>query len=77
MSDDAMEELKSAFSKIENRKPMLFDETVQAIRSSLHYGLKILFLVGAFALLLALLFIMTIPEVPIESGEQDEVTQKD
>jgi len=73
MSDDAMEELKSAFSKIENRKPMLFDETVQAIRSSLHYGLKILFLVGAFALLLALLFIMTIPEVPIESGAPDEV----
>ena len=77
MSDDAMEELKSAFSKIENRKPMLFDETVQAIRSSLHYGLKILFLVGAFALLLALLFIMTIPEVPIESGAPDEVQPKE
>ena len=77
MSDEAMEELKSAFSKIENKKPRLFDETVQAIRSSLQYGLKILFLIGASALLLALLFIMTIPEVPIESGVPDEVQPKE
>jgi hypothetical protein len=32
---------------------------------------------GAFALLIALLFIITIPEVPIDSGEQDEVQQKE
>jgi hypothetical protein len=77
MSDEAMEELKSAFSEIENKKPMLFDETVQAIRSALQSGLKVLFLMGAFALLLALLFIMTIPEVPIESRAPDEVQPKE
>lgn len=72
MSDEAMAELKNSFRKIEDKKPALFDETVQAIRSSLQSGLKVLFLIGAFALLLALLFIMTIPEVPIESGEPGE-----
>jgi DHA2 family tetracycline/oxytetracycline resistance protein-like MFS transporter len=77
MSDEAMAELKNSFRKIEDKKPALFDETVQAIRSSLQSGLKVLFLIGAFALLLALLFIMTIPEVPIESGEPGEAPQEE
>ncbi len=77
MSGKAMAELKSTFSKIEGEKPMLFDETVQAVRNALQAGLKVLFLIGAIALLIALLFIITIPEVPIESGEEDEEQRKE
>jgi hypothetical protein len=69
MSKKAMEELKSAFSTIEDKQPALFDETVQAIRISLQSGLKVLFLVGSAALFIAFLFIITIPKVPIESEE--------
>ena len=69
MSKDAMDELKSAFSTIEEKQPALFDETVQAIRISLQSGLRVLFLVGSVALLIALLFIITIPKVPIENEE--------
>lgn len=66
MSKDAMAKLKTACEGIEEGNAMLFDETVQAIRSSLQAGLKVLFLTGAFALLLAFLLISTIPRVPIE-----------
>ncbi|MFC1493926.1 hypothetical protein ACFL6W_01480, partial [Thermodesulfobacteriota bacterium] len=77
MSEEAMEELKKAFSKNEEIKPELFDDTIQAIRSALKSGLNLLFLIGAFALFVALLFIITIPEVPIESGPPDEEQQKE
>ena len=69
MSKEAMAELKSAFSTIEEKQPALFDETVQAIRTALQSGLKVLFLIGSAALLIAFLFIVTIPKVPIESEE--------
>ncbi len=69
MSKEAMAELKSAFSNIEDKQPALFDETVQAIRSALQSGLKVLFLMGSAAVFLAFLFIVTIPKVPIESGD--------
>ncbi|MBN2417995.1 MAG: MFS transporter, partial [Deltaproteobacteria bacterium] len=69
MSKEAMAKLKSACDRIGEANPMLFDQTVQAIRSSLQSGLKVLFLTGAFALLIAFLSIITIPKVPIGSEE--------
>ncbi len=77
MSKEAMDELKKAFDKNENINPALFDDTVQAIRTALQSGLSVLFLMGAIALLIALLFIITIPEVPIESGPPDGEPQKE
>ena len=44
-------------------------ETFQAIRIALQSGLKVLFLMGSTALFIALLSIITIPVVPIESEE--------
>ncbi len=76
MSGRAMAELKSAFSKIEDMKPTYFEDTVQAVRNALQSGLKVLFIIGAIAELIALLFIITIPEVPIESVESDEAPQE-
>ena len=72
MSKKAVEELKSTFSRIEDKKPMLFDETIQAVRSALQSGLKVLFLIGSIALLIALLFIITIPEVSMDEEVQDK-----
>ena len=69
MSKNAMAKLKTACEGIEKGDTILFDETVQAIRSSLQAGLKVLFLTGAFALLFAFLLISTIPRVPIESED--------
>jgi MFS family permease len=72
MSKEAMDELKDAFGENEGLNTVFFDETVQAVRDSLQAGLKILFLMGAVALFIAFLFIITIPEVPIEGGGPDE-----
>lgn len=72
MSKDAMMELENAFHRIEDEKPMLFEQTVQSIRSALQSGLKILFLIGAIALLIALLFIVTIPEVSMDAEVRDK-----
>ncbi len=76
MSKEATDELKNAFSKIEDKNSLLFDDTVQAVRSALQSGLKVLFLIGAILLFVAFLFIVTIPEVPIESGEPNEGSDK-
>ena len=61
LSDSAMASLK------ERLAPRgLLDETVQSIRSSMDAGLKAVFLIGALAMLAALLLILTIPEIPID-----------
>jgi len=72
MSTEAFAELKSAFLQVEDKKPELFDQTVQAIRSALHSGLKVLFSIGAVALLMSLLFILTIPEVSMDAEVRDK-----
>jgi MFS family permease len=72
ISETALEELQSAFNRIEDKNPMLFDQTVQAVRSALQSGLKVLYLIGSVALLIALLFILTIPEVSMDAEVQDK-----
>jgi MFS family permease len=72
MSGEAMTELQDTFNNIEGRGPALFDQTVQAIRSALQSGLRILFLIGSIALLLAFLLIMTIPEISMDTEVQDK-----
>ncbi|NLT66692.1 MAG: MFS transporter, partial [Acidobacteria bacterium] len=61
LSDSAMASLKERLAPIG-----LLDETVQSIRSSMDAGLKAVFLIGALAMLAALLLILTIPEIPID-----------
>lgn len=72
MSQDAMKELQNTFDKIEGEGTALFDQTIQAIRSALQSGLRILFLVGSVALLAAFLFILTIPEVSMDVEVRDK-----
>lgn len=71
MSKDSMAGLKEVFSKAQGQDPLLFENTVQSVRSALQSGLRVLFLIGFFALLLAFLIIVTIPEVPFDNGEKE------
>ena len=71
MSENALIELEKACDQIEGN-PELFDQTIQAVRDALRAGLKVVFLTGAFALLLALLFILTIPEVSMDVEVKDK-----
>jgi MFS family permease len=61
LSQSAMDELKAEFDRGGNRMQALFPETVRAIRSSLHAGLRSVFWLGAVTMLLAFLIICTIP----------------
>jgi hypothetical protein len=72
MLKNALTGLQNAFNRIEDQKPMLFDQTVQAVRTALQSGLKVLFLIGAVALFVALLFILTIAEVSMDAEVQDK-----
>jgi len=73
MSQDAMTELQNTFSKIEGgERTALFNQTVQAIRSALQSGLRVLFLVGSVALQLAFLFSLTIPQISMDVEVEDK-----
>jgi hypothetical protein len=45
---------------------VLLAQTVSAIRSSMEAGLRLIFLIGAIAMLLTFLTIYTIPEISID-----------
>ena len=68
MNDGAMARLEDALRADEH----LYTRTVQAIRSALRSGLKTVFLIGAIAMLMAFLFIITIPEVSMDAEVQDK-----
>jgi MFS family permease len=72
MSQEAMSELQNTFKAFEGEGTALFDQTVQAIRSSLQSGLRVLFLVGSVALLLAFLFVLTIPQISMDVEVPDK-----
>lgn len=68
MSKGSMAELKESFNKVKGQDSLLFENTVQSVRGALQSGLRVVFLIGAIALLLAFLIIITIPEVPLDNG---------
>jgi MFS family permease len=61
LSQPAMDELQAEFDRGGNEMKALFPETVRAIRSSLHTGLKTVFWIGMVTMLMAFLVICTIP----------------
>ena len=72
LSEAAMKDLEESFNKEGNGGPELFDQTVQAIRTSLEAGLRSVFIVGAVTMLLAFLLILTVPEIPIDTVVEDK-----
>jgi MFS family permease len=72
LSPEAMDELEKHFNKMGSEGKALFRQTVQAIRDSMEAGLKSAFLVGAIAMLLALLLIGTFPATASRAEVKDE-----
>jgi MFS family permease len=72
LSPQAMAALEKVFNGMGNRGPVLFQDTVQAIRGSLEASLKMVFIIAAVTMLASLLLILTIPEVPIDIEVRDK-----
>ena len=68
----SMAALKKTFNRFGDGGPVLFDKTVEAIRTSLEAGLRYVFLIGAVTALVSFLLILLIPEVSIDAEVEDK-----
>jgi len=70
LSDSALAALKRSFLEKGSEGQALFDQTVQAIRTSMEAGLRSVFWIGAVTMLIAFLIISTIPPISIPEVEK-------
>jgi predicted MFS family arabinose efflux permease len=68
LNPKSMDTLRKSFEGMGPEGHAAFDQTVAAMRTAMESSLRRVFLVGAIAMLLAFLLIVTIPEVPLGSG---------
>jgi MFS family permease len=66
LSTNAFTELQNSFSGMGAQGPAVFEQVVQAIRSSLEAGLRGVFIIGAATMFVSFLLILTIPEIELE-----------
>jgi MFS family permease len=71
LSPSAMADLQNQFGIAGGQAPLLFKQTVTAIRSSLESALLTIFLVGAVMMLASFLLILTIPEIPFDNDSHE------
>jgi len=71
LSQKAMSALRKDFQEFDGGGDALFQRTVQAIRDSLEASLKTIFVIGAVAMLISFLLVVTIPEVSMEVKPED------
>jgi MFS family permease len=69
LNDQAMASLRETLGKRGTNGQAVLDQTVSAIRLSMESGLRIIFLIGALAMLFTFVIICTIPEISIETKE--------
>ena len=62
LSAPVMAALQKTFEGIGTQGPVLFAQTIQAIRNSMETALRTVFLIGAITMLVSFLLIITIPE---------------
>ena len=72
LSPTAMKELEAVFAKEGSNGGVLFRQTVEAIRTSMEAGLRIVFLLGAVTMLISFLLILTVPEVSMDAVVEDK-----
>jgi MFS family permease len=72
LSPTAMKTLESAFAKEGSYGSGLFKQTVEAIRTSLQAGLRIVFLLGAVTMLISFFLILTVPEISMDAVVEDK-----
>ena len=72
LSEPAMATLRDAINKTSSDGPAILERTVSAISRSLESGLRSVFIIGAVAMLLTFLIILTIPEISIDATAEDK-----
>lgn len=72
LSESAMASLRTKVKGISSKGTLVLDETVSAIRLSMESGLKIIFIIGAVAMVLTFLIICTIPEISIDTPVEEK-----
>jgi MFS family permease len=75
LSEPAMRALKQTFVKAGSDGEIRFQRTIQAIRSSMEFGLRMVFWIGAGTMFLAFLLSLCIPEVSIDVEVKDKRLQ--
>lgn len=71
LSESAMAALKETLNRKSSNGEVLLKQTVSAIRTSMEAGLRVIFIIGAVAMLLTFLTICTIPEISIDTPVAD------
>jgi MFS family permease len=66
LSAQALADLREVFSKSGEKALIIYEQTVNAIRSSLGASLHVVFLIGAVAMLIAFLLILSIPVIRLD-----------
>ena len=70
--DTERESLRATIGKTGGNVQEMLDQTILAIRLSLESGLRVIYIIGAIAMLLTFLIICTIPEISIEAVVEDK-----
>jgi MFS family permease len=70
LSETAMNALRETLQTTGDTDQTLFKQTVQAIRTSMESGLRMVFVIAAITALLAFLLILTIPKISMDGGSQ-------
>jgi MFS family permease len=71
LSTKAMDALRRDFQAFDDGGEVLFKRTVQATRDSLEASLRTVFIIGAVAMAISFLLVVTIPEVSMEVKPED------
>jgi MFS family permease len=66
------ESLRATLEKTSTNAQAALDQTISAIRLSLEAGLRMIYIIGAIAMLLTFLIICTIPEISIDAVVEDK-----
>lgn len=72
LSPAAMKEVEAVFAKEGSYGNVLFKQTVEAIRTSMQAGLRVVFLLGAVTMLISFMLIVTIPEISMDAVIEDK-----
>jgi hypothetical protein len=71
LNDSAMESLRTTLHETNANGESALKQTVSAIRQSMESGLRIVFILGAIAMLLTFLIICTVVEVSIDAPSDE------
>jgi hypothetical protein len=72
LSESAMASLRETLHAETPKGKAILDQTVSAIRNSMEAGLRIVYILGAIAMLLTFLTICTIPQISIDAEVEDK-----